>query len=288
MARSFSEIVEARIAAGATKLPVFDGTAARLRELLASPEVDVDPLVQLVSREPVLASGVLRLANSSFFGGLSEVRTVREAVMRLGVEQVTRLALLVTQGEGYRVRAAELKPLVRGLWSHAMACALGSQWLAGRVGRGHLAGEAFVAGMLHDIGKLLIVRVIDDLRHANAGFRPAPTLVGEMLRSAHAAHGETLARGWAIPEPYPHVIRHHHEPVAREDDGLMLVVRLADSVCNKLGFGIEPTPDANPAASLEAQALRASEVLVAEFEVYLEDAMAAAAVLPGEETAARC
>jgi len=278
MARSFSEIVEAHIASGATKLPVFDGTALRMRELLAEPNLQIDRLVAEISNEPVLASAVLRLANSSFFGGLSQVKSVREAVLRLGLQQVARLALLVSQGEAYRVRWNELKPLLRALWAHAVACALGSQWLAQKIGRGDLASEAFLAGMLHDIGKLLVLRVVDDLRAQHAGFRPELELVREIMRSLHAAAGERLVRQWNIPEPYPTVVGHHHDSEVGHD-ALLLIVRLVDQACKKTGFSVEPAPESDPAASEEAQALRVSDLVVAELEVQLENAGPAAEIV---------
>jgi HD-like signal output (HDOD) protein len=287
LARSFSQIVEAHIASGATRLPVFDGTTLRLRELLADPNVEVEALVSVISTEPVLASAVLRLANSSFFGGLSQVKNVRDAVLRLGLDQVARLALLVTQGQAYRVRTEELKPLIGALWSHAVACALGGQWLAEKVGRRDLASQAFLGGMLHDIGKLLVVRVVDDLRTQNASFRPQLRLVRELMRTLHAACGESLAKQWNLPEPYPRLIGHHHDEAVGED-ALLLLVRLVDQTCNKLGLGLECAPGTDPAASEEAQVLRVSDLLVAELEVQLEDTRPAAEAVrsPAAATAA--
>lgn len=272
MTQSFTEIVTKRIASGATRLPVFDGTALRLRTLLADPDVDVDTLVSLIETDPVL-----RLANSSFFGGLSRVRNVDAAVLRLGTEKVAQLALLVAQGAAYQVRWVELKPLVAGLWTHAVACALGCQWLCAKIDRPDLASQAFLGGMLHDIGKLLLLRVVDDLRAQNPRFRPGTELLHELLRSAHAAHGEALVRAWNIPDPYPHLVGHHHEIEADKDDTLLLVLRLVDQSCNQLGFGIEAGPETGAAASEEALALRLSEITIAELEVHLEDAVPAAA-----------
>jgi HD-like signal output (HDOD) protein len=286
MARSFSEIVEGRIASGKTRLPIFEGTALRLRELLADPNVEIDALVAVISKDTTLASAMLRLSNSSFFGGLSEVRNVRDAVMRLGLQQVARLALLVTQGDAYRVRWEPLRPLVASLWAHAVAVSLGCEWLAGKIGRRDLASQAFMGGMLHDIGKLLVLRVVDDLRTQSTSFRPEPGLIRELLRSRHTRYGEALLRQWNIPEPYPRLVGRHHEPEVDEDDVLLLLVRLVDQTCNKLGLGLEPAPDAIPAASEEAQALRVSDLVLAELEVQLEDAGPAAEAARGTDAKA--
>ncbi len=275
MAQSFSELVEAQIASNKTKLPMFQGAAAKLQQMLANPPDSSEPLEQAISSDAVLASAVLRVANSSFYGGLAQVKTVRDSLVRLGIDQVTRIALVVSQQSAYRVQAKDLSPLVGALWKHALATALGAQWLAQRSGRGDLAGEAFLAGMVHDIGKLLAIRVIDDLRIARADFKPAPQLISELLSGTHARYGAVLAKQWNLPESFARVIEHHHDPQPADSDTLLMSVRLADNAANALGFGIGAKPEGQLAGTLEAQALEIDEIAVAELEIHIEDALAA-------------
>lgn len=268
-------MVEAQIATGKTKLPVFEGTAAKLQQIIANPPDSTEPLEQLLGSDAVAASAVLRLANSSFYGGLAQVKTIRESIMRLGMDQVTRLALVVSQQQAYRVKSKELQPVVSALWHHALATALGGQWLARKTGRGDMAGEAFLAGMVHDIGKLLVVRVMDDLRATRADFNPPPNLVDELLGSLHAKYGAVLAKQWNLPEAYARVIEHHHDPEPADGDTLLILVRLVDQAANALGFGVGNKPELQIAATHEAQVLRLDDILLAELEVHIEDAMAA-------------
>jgi HD-like signal output (HDOD) protein len=276
VSESFVSVVEAHVSSGKVKLPVFEGTAAKLQRMLASPPESDKPLVELLASDAVMASAVLRLANSSFYGGLAQVKTIQDSLRRLGLDQVTRLALVVTQQQAYRVKSAELAPTVSALWLHALATALGSQWLAQRHGRGIAAGEAFLAGMVHDIGKLLVVRVIDELRSQRADFRPSAALVAEMLSSLHARYGATLARGWNLPEIYVNVIEHHHDAEITKADTLLAIVRLVDHVANGLGFGLGQRAPAQLAATAEAQILALSDVQIAELEIHVEDAVGAA------------
>jgi putative nucleotidyltransferase with HDIG domain len=273
MSQSFVSLVEAQIASGKTKLPVFEGTALKLQRMLAAPPEDTKPLADLLGSDPVLASAVLRLANSSFYGGLAQVKTIPESLLRLGMDQVMRLALVVSQQQAYRVSAKDLKPVVSKLWAHALATALGSQWLAQKLGRGAAASEAFLAGMVHDIGKLLVIRVIDDLGRASADFRPPASLVSEMLASLHALYGATLARGWNLPESYVRVIEHHHDAELPAGDVLLAIVRLVDRAANGLGYGLAGKHEAQLAATLEAQALGLSDIAIAELEIHIDDAM---------------
>jgi putative nucleotidyltransferase with HDIG domain len=279
MAQSFSELVEAQIASNKTKLPLFQGAAAQLQQMLANPPDSSEPLERAISNDAVLASAVLRVANSSFYGGLAQVKTVRDSLLRLGMDQVTRIALVVSQQSAYRVQARELAPLVGALWKHALATALGAQWLAQRSGRGELSGEAFLAGMVHDIGKLLVIRVMDDLYIARADFKPPPQLVAELLSGMHARHGAALARQWNLPESFARVIEHHHDPEPADSDALLMTVRLADHAANALGFGLGTKPEGQLAATLEAQALEIDEIEIAELEIHLEDALAAFAAI---------
>ncbi len=281
MAQSFVSLVEAQVASGKTKLPVFEGTALKLQQMLASPPDSTAPLEQLLGSDPVMASAVLRFANSSFYGGLAAVKTIRESLLRLGLNQVTRLALIVSQQQAYRVRAKELQPIVSALCQHALATAFGCQWLATKLGRRELANEAFLAGMTHDIGKLLVVRVLDDLRTARADFRPPMNLVNEMLGSLHAKYGAMLAKQWNLPESYARVIEHHHDLEPAESDTLLMLVRLVDQAAKGLGFGVGANPASSIAATREAQVLRLDDIALAELEIQIEDAMAAASAAAG-------
>jgi len=278
MGRSIAEIVDEHIAAGRTALPVFDGTTRSLQDMLQSGEFDMDAVEVLLTRDPVLASATLRLANSSFFAGLEKITNIREAIMRLGVRQVSNLVTLVTQEKTYRVRDEGLQPLVGLLWRHSVGVAVGCQWLAERLKRTDLVREAFMAGMLHDIGKLLLLRVVDDLQARDDGFQPSEVLVRELLASLHARHGHALMTRWNLPEVYRDVVLHHHDPDFDEDDTLLVLLRLVDQACRKQGIAVEPEPDLDLAASAEAQVLRVDEILAAELEIRLEDATELAAM----------
>lgn len=270
---SIAEIVAAHVEANKTELPVFDGTTQRLQGMLQDSEVDVNEVAKLVTSDPVLVSALLRAANSTFFGGLEKVTSVQEALVRLGAKQVGNLVMLITQKKSYEIRDAALRPMVTQLWKHAVATAVGSQWLAQKLKRSDIANEAFVAGLLHDIGKLFLLRVVDDMKATNPKFQPEEALVRELLASMHAEQGAALLRNWNIPEVYAEVIARHHEMDFDDEDTLQIVVRLVDQACNKLGLGLEPDPECNVAASAEAQVLRVSDVLAAELEIKLEDAL---------------
>lgn len=272
--RSLSDIVAERIEQGTLSLPVFDRTAMTLREMIDRGEFDPQKVDRLVASDPALSSSLLRHANSSFFGGIEKVITTRDAIMRLGVRQVAELVLLASQREQYRLADPTLKQLSEKLWRHAVACGIGARWLARKIDLGEQASVAFLAGLLHDIGKLLVLRVLDELM-AERGrhFAPSQDLILQLVDGLHCEQGEALMRTWNIPPIYGEVILHHHDDECPESRPVLGTVRLVDMVCNRLGIGLRPPVDLNAAASPEAQWLRVPEVVVAELEVRLEDAL---------------
>ncbi|MFQ5417166.1 MAG: HDOD domain-containing protein [Myxococcota bacterium] len=272
--KSLADIVEEQIASGKVVLPVFDQTAVRIRQMIERGVYDPEAVEKLVGSDPALSGTLLRHANSSFFGGIEKVVTVRDAIMRLGVKQVSELVILSTQRQQYQLNDPKLREFADKLWQHAVGCGVGSEWLARKLRMQDREQEAFMAGLLHDIGKLLLLRVLDDLIEQKAlAFQPSGDLVLELLASLHCAHGHRLMQTWNIPDVYANVVKNHHDEDYEESDRLLGLIRLVDMACNRLGIGIRGEIDLNLAACPEAQRLRASEVALAELEVRIEDAM---------------
>jgi putative nucleotidyltransferase with HDIG domain len=217
------------------------------------------------------------MANSTFFTGLSKVTTVKDAIMRLGVKQVTNLVLLVTQGRQYHTTTRLMGLYGKSLWQHAVSCALGTKWLAERLGHKSLAHEAFLAGLLHDIGKLFLLQVLENLQNAGKyHFSLSKVMVLEVMESLHAEQGARLLQEWNLPELYCHVARQHHADSIEGDHCVLLLVRLVNCACHKLGIGTQHNPTIVLATTPEAQHLEAPELLLAELEIMLEDALALA------------
>ena len=272
--RSLAEIVEEKIASGTIELPVFDHTAIKIREMIERGEYDPGAVAKLVGSDPALSGSLLRHANSSFFGGIEKVVTVHDAIVRLGVRQVAELVIMASQRQQYHLKDAALHGLSDQLWRHAVGCGIGAQWLARKLQMEDRVQEAFLAGLLHDIGKLLLLRVLDELIAAKQlAFRPSLELVHELLGYLHCPQGHRLMQTWNIPEIYADIVRCHHDEDYDENDALLGLVRLVDMACNRLGIGIRGKLDLNLAASTEAQRLRISEVVLAELEIRLEDAL---------------
>ncbi len=270
--KSFIEIVDTHLASSNARLPVFNTTALRIQQEIAKDESDLQLIEKLIVSDQALTAKVLSVSNSSFYKGLQQVSTVRNAVVRVGINEVSNIVMLITHESNFRSKDPFVQGIMRKLWRHSVACAMGSNWLAKQCGLHSLAHEAFFAGLLHDVGMLFILTVIDDLKHSNEiEIQPSDALLVEAMNTLHTHHGHSLMSHWNLPEKYSQIARDHHQEEFDGNNSLLALVRLADMACCKLGIGLDKDPSLVLIASPEAETLYISEVDFARMEIMLED-----------------
>ena len=272
--RSLVELINEHLAGNRVEVPVFHAVAIKLQQVLHRQNFSIDEVTQLIVADQGLSSQVLRVANSAFYTGLSRVTNIREAIVRLGAQEVANIAMLATQGEVYRSTNPLFQRTMHLLWQHALVCAIAAKWLAGKVGYAAMAQEAFLAGLLHDVGKLFLLKVVEELgASGRLGVQASPALVSEVLNSMHVAQGCALMQRWNLPEIYRDVVRDHHLPDLPTGNTLLAIVRLVNQCANKLNVGMRPDPDLVLFATAEAQFLGAKEIVLAELELVIEDSL---------------
>jgi HD-like signal output (HDOD) protein len=231
------------IDSGGLQLPIYNPIALKLQEAITAKNEDIADIEKLILSDQVAAAEVLRAANSPFFCGLSPVRTIRNAIMRLGTQQMRRLVVLVGERAKYAAQDPLLHDMLLKLWSHASTTALASQWLSKRLRSTGIEEICFLGGLLHDIGKLVILRAADEIKKSEKDESLfSLQAVDNLLRSAHCELGYRLLLSWNIPEIYSQIARDHHP-----NTGLIL----------------SATPEANM--------LQVSEKLLSELEVMIEE-----------------
>lgn len=269
--RSLLETIRELAASNQMKLPVFPTVAVELQTLIRKRNFTLNEFVSTVSRDQALASEVLKLANSAFYSGFRKVHTIKDAVMRFGTNQTINCVVTMGQRNCYRSQ----NPLINGylgvLWQHALVCALGTKWLLEKIGYQSLADEGFLAGLLHDIGKLLLLKIVETLITEDSSFSERFLL--ELLESMHAQEGMELMERWNVPEIYCRIARDHHKEEFDADDTLLLSVRVVNQACRKLGIGINQDQSLLLPMLPEVPPLGVREIVLAELEVVLEDAL---------------
>ncbi len=241
MARPVNQILE-RV----TQLPPSP-VVVRILELTRSDKTSARDLAEVIARDQAFTARVLRMVNSAYYGLAQKVTTVSRAVAVLGFDTIKSLALtLYTFGP---LRQEEGEPLSLGcLWEHCLGCALGARRIATRI-HPALAEEAFVAGLLHDIGKVLFYQyfrteLFEALREAQAKGLPLSETEAQILGLDHATAGELWACRGNFPPLIRQVIRFHHTPLLVPEEEVDLPVRktialvhVADLFCEEQGIG---------------------------------------------------
>lgn len=273
--RPFVEVVREQLESESLNLPVFHPIALKLQGILAAKDFTIDQVVALIIKDQALTSQILRLANSAFFSGLAKVTTITDAVVRLGAREIAGVAMLASQQNTYNsFTVPELKVHSQLLWKHAIGCAIGTRWLCEKSGYKQLAQEGFIAGLLHDIGNLLILKVLEGILLADNDQKGVSReLATEIMTAMHTDTGYQLMQKWNLPEIYCVIVRDHHKEQPDTSNVLLSLVRLVDHACRKLGLGVPPEPNLMLAATFEAQGMGIKEIMLAELEIMIEDSM---------------
>ncbi len=265
------------IDSGSLKLPVYDPIALKLQEAIANKNEDIQEIEELILSDQVAAAEVLRAANSPFFCGLSPVRTIRNALVRLGTQQLRRIVILVFERAKYKAQHPDLQAMMLELWRHASTTALASQWLSKRLRLTGIEEICFIGGLLHDIGKLIILRAIDSIKESERDDCPIHReTLDEILQMAHCELGYRLLLSWRVPDVYCQIARDHHSEDFSGDLPLA-IVRLANAGSRKLGLGLDPNPSLVLSETMEAGLLKVSQSLLDELQAMIEEHLIIAA-----------
>ncbi len=224
-------------------LPVLSAIAAQALQLLQDPNVTNSKIDELIRQDPSLTQRVLHTANSPFYSGKFQSQTIRDAVVRLGIRQLRNIIVVAATGELFNAD----DPFIHDLWDHATACALASHVLAETLHLPH-AEESFIAGMLHDVGKLVIYKQHPHIYQPLLEQSKAEQICISKLEEenfkifTHMSVGGLVARKWKLPESLAEVARFHHDtyreiPLNLTNVNLVCLVSLADVMVNMEGIG---------------------------------------------------
>jgi HD-like signal output (HDOD) protein len=223
------------------QLPPLPELAVRVREMLADEErADARRIAELMRSDPAVVASLLRISNSAAFGGLAPISDLGQAIARLGLKQVGSIVTgLVVKGH-FASDAPDKSGMLRKLWDHAVVSGFASRHLGQRVGVE--VSEAFLAGLLHDIGSLLVLKAVDHLEGVGLEFAPTRAVIDELMDLLHTRLGHHALTSWKLPETICNVALHHENPCGDGDDPLLTCVQASDLICQKLGFHLRPDP----------------------------------------------
>ena len=270
--------------AAAVKLP---DVAVRVVEAARPPGVTARQLQELFCPDPALAAAVLRLANSGIYGVCGQIGCVERAGVLLGINAVRNLTLAAASARLFAVTPAEAGSPVplTDLWTHSVAVAAAARALAARSGAAP-ADDVFLAGLFHDVGLLLSLRLFpSQIRTicdaSTAGGRGFCDVERVVLGVDHAALGASLAEQWQLPGFCKLAAGYHHRPadVTGEHRRLVALVHAADVLCCRASIGFSLTAARQPVDPVALDDLQLGPALTRLTSDKLADLTAAALCL---------
>ena len=254
------------------ELPVFHPIALRLQQLLETPDFTMDGVIALANEDPALAGQILKMANSAVYMGRVRTETIKDAVIRLGAQQVSNLAMAASQAGLHASENRVINGFLQKLWLHSHACAVGSRWLARSAGYPQIADQAYMAGLLHDIGKLYLLKALELLnRMGVAQAALEEDLLLEIFTELHVEQGCRLMQFWNMPKLYYNVVANHHDSNYDSTNVVLTVVRLVNTACKVKGIGLARDPSIDIQAEPEAALLQLTKDEVDDLFEALED-----------------
>jgi putative nucleotidyltransferase with HDIG domain len=240
-------IVHKRIATNTLVLPSLPTVALKCLNLIRSPNFAVKDAAAIVEKDPLLAAQVMRVANSAALATREPARTILAALGRLGLDKLRTVLVEASAHKVFESKDQRIAGACRGVWEHSLAvAALARDILA--LGGG--AGEpdvAYLAGLLHDIGKPVVAALLLEAeRMASGGFSPhkggwiESSAWISVIQSTHRKVGVALAEKWELPDAVIKAIRDCGDYDAADRGSAANTVRFANAVAKREGLYVGP------------------------------------------------
>lgn len=223
-------------------LPTIPLVATKVMQLIESEKATADELSKVILSDPAVAARVLKISNSSFYGRQGKIQNLSAAIVLLGFNTVKSIVVTASVRQVYQPFGLTEKML----WEHSFGVGLAARTIAARV-RQVDQEEAFLAGLFHDIGKVIMNAydrnrfqlVMERCYNEEIPFREAERGI---YTFSHEEVGALVIRKWNFPEVLTETVRRHHDFAFLDLNDLSLlqltaVVALAGMFCAKLGIG---------------------------------------------------
>ena len=233
---------------GISHIATLPEVTLKIIELVEDPTSTAQDLHNVISNDPALCSRILKVVNSAFYGLPRQIGSINRAIVLLGLNAVKNIAIAASLTKLFR--GGELCPSfsARNLWIHCVATAAGSKLICDELKLG-LSDEAFLAGLIHDIGIMVevqamrheLTQVFEEMTFDSDGAPQCDMREVEqrILGADHTAFGAGLCETWKFPKSFSYVTRYHHDPSELPEAHRMLtsIVYVADRLSGQLDYG---------------------------------------------------
>jgi HD-like signal output (HDOD) protein len=226
-----------------TTIPTLPVVIEQITRLLQNPKTSAEEIGKAITTDQALASKVLKLVNSAFYGFPGKISTITHAIVILGFSTVKNVVLTASIFDAFRKQGTGIDDFdLEQFWLHSIACGAAAQSIAKFTGSNQKE-ECFIAGLIHDIGKIILCQYMPDkFRDAFLHAKEHGILFfeseNELFDATHQEIGGFLASRWNLPKNLQNAVRYHHDPSpTREHYMMTAIVHCADIFVRSLGYG---------------------------------------------------
>ena len=237
--------LKSKILRSLVELPPMPNIILKARQIMEDPASSLKDLSAVIEHDQAIVARVLALANSAYYGLSGLVSSIQHASILLGQKTLGELITIAASSRllSKKLKGYQLNP--GDLWKHSLAVALGSKIIAEKKNT-LLAEDAFIAGLLHDAGKIILDPYLMEYHkvfksHLSDGQQKKIEVEKEILGFDHAEVMSRAARFWRYPKAQTTAIRYHHKPLLAGNCELAFIVHLADFAAQEAGFKSERT-----------------------------------------------
>jgi len=273
-----------------TTIATLPEVTAKIIATVEDPRSSAQALHKIVSHDPALVTRILKVVNSAFYGLPGQIGSIERAIVLLGLNAVKNIAVAASLGQLFRGSQLCEGFAPKDLWRHCIAVGVASRDLAKQM-KLQMAEEAFLAGMIHDMGILVSLQVWpEQIRAICARTRTAHAagettsfceFEREMIGTDHQALGMALAEQWKFPQGCQLVAGHHHNPATLGGQARTLVglVHVADTICCQSTHGFNLTAIHQKLDSVGLDDLKMDRALIERTAANLNDLVTVAGSL---------
>lgn len=231
---SIAKIVK-QVKSGSIDLPVLPKVIQEIQKVMNQSTANVGTLAHAVEKDAVISVKVISAANSPFYRGTEKIRSVDSAISRLGFKETQTIVNTIANKSLYNTKNSNFKILMEKLWLHSLASAYCSKIIASFLKLGD-PEKYFLMGLIHDIGKTLLIKVLGDEQYQTESLGDEDIL--SAVQDIHTSFGGAILRRWGFSEDYIRVSLLHEGPHYNEKtDKDVLIANLANNMAYYLGYG---------------------------------------------------
>lgn len=213
----------------------------KAKSIISDPNADFSKISSIIKTDQALASRILKVTNSAYYGLAQKVSTIQSAAVLLGTKKLIQIINMLSHSRTLRGEMTGYGMDSGTAWRHSLTVAVGSDIIAQRIAPQY-SGEAFLAGLLHDAGKVLLDKYLSDKAEAFQELLQEPGVSiteaeNRILGLDHAMIGGELCRQWNMPDFVADAVTYHHKPLEIQENLLANVIYSADTFAHGLDMG---------------------------------------------------